>query len=332
MIKLSIILPVYNVEKFVGSCLDSLLEQNLKYEEYEIICVIDGSPDNSRQVIEQYADRYPNIHIYEQENAGVCIARNNGFNHAKGKYIWFVDPDDMIASNILGDIIRMMDENSADVFEFNYKTCSENTGYKREEIDFGIDGYDREGSSGSVWLSVCRRDYLTDNGIVLNENLSYGEDYLWAFQIKYRRHKSIYTNSALYIYRQRETSAMHIQTSAKRIKRYRDMVLLYSLYCDEYKLNEREGMGEDILTELRHRQQLSIEAALWNLMKTGYSHGEIKEELKSLREMGAYPYKFLFWNLLGRSKINQLKYRLVTFLFPIEAYYLFVAGWFRKKA
>ena len=74
--KLSIILPVYNVEKFIPDCLDSLETQDLPKEEYEIICVDDGSPDNAVQVIEAYQKKYSNIRLVRQENSGVCAARN----------------------------------------------------------------------------------------------------------------------------------------------------------------------------------------------------------------------------------------------------------------
>ena len=90
--KVSVIVPVYNVEKYLKKCLDSLVNQTLK--DIEIICVNDGSTDNSLQILQEYANTHPNIVIVDQENQGVSLARNNGIKKAKGGYIGFVDPDD----------------------------------------------------------------------------------------------------------------------------------------------------------------------------------------------------------------------------------------------
>ena len=96
MKKLSIILPVYNVEKFLPDCLDSIYNQDIAEDEFEIIAVIDGSPDNSKAVLLNYSKIHKNITLIEQENSGVSVARNNGLRNATGKYIWFIDPDDLI--------------------------------------------------------------------------------------------------------------------------------------------------------------------------------------------------------------------------------------------
>ena len=123
--KLSIILPVYNVENFIADCLDSLLNQDLDKSEYEIICVDDGSPDNSYIVIEEYQSRNENIRLIRQQHGGVSTARNNGLKEANGKYVWYIDPDDYILPNCLGTIISAMDSFNADVCTFNYKEVAE---------------------------------------------------------------------------------------------------------------------------------------------------------------------------------------------------------------
>ena len=83
--KLSIIVPVYNVEKYLKDCLDSLLDNNFPYTDYEIICVNDGSTDGSGDILDEYAERYENIVVINQENSGVSVARNKGLLVAKGK-------------------------------------------------------------------------------------------------------------------------------------------------------------------------------------------------------------------------------------------------------
>ena len=93
-IKVSIIVPVYNVEKYLAQCLDSLINQTLK--EIEIICVNDGSKDNSAKILTAYAQKYVRIKIINQTNQGLSAARNNGISVATGEYIGFVDSDDWV--------------------------------------------------------------------------------------------------------------------------------------------------------------------------------------------------------------------------------------------
>ena len=110
MLRLSIVIPVYNLEGYISETLDSCLEQNIPHSDYEIICINDGSTDNSESVILGYAERYPNIRLFTQENAGVSAARNLGISLAEGRYIWFVDGDDIIVSNCLSEILSMLEK------------------------------------------------------------------------------------------------------------------------------------------------------------------------------------------------------------------------------
>lgn len=96
MVKLSIIIPVYNVELYIEKCLQSCLSQDIPYDEYEIIVVNDGSPDGSLAIAESIAKTTTNMTIISQKNGGLSAARNTGMSVAKGEYIWFVDSDDWI--------------------------------------------------------------------------------------------------------------------------------------------------------------------------------------------------------------------------------------------
>ena len=97
MSKISVIVPVYNVEQYLPQCLDSIINQT--YKNLEIICVDDGSPDNSGKILDEYAKKDKRIKVIHQENQGVSVARNTGLDNATGKYIGFVDPDDWIEAD-----------------------------------------------------------------------------------------------------------------------------------------------------------------------------------------------------------------------------------------
>lgn len=121
MKKLSIIVPVYNVEQYLKRCVDSLIEQDFETTDYEIIMVNDGSTDNSQIVAERLVRKYANVSLYNQENLGLSGARNTGMLHAQGKYIMFVDSDDYLEYNCLKRLIGTCEENELDVCHFRLK-------------------------------------------------------------------------------------------------------------------------------------------------------------------------------------------------------------------
>ena len=113
--KLSIIVPMYNVELYIEKCLLSCLNQDLPASDYEIIVVNDGSPDSSLAIAERIASLYDNLTIVSQKNAGLSAARNKALSLAKGKYVWFVDSDDRIQENCLRYILDECYNNGLDL-------------------------------------------------------------------------------------------------------------------------------------------------------------------------------------------------------------------------
>lgn len=119
MLRLSIIIPFYNVEQYIAQCLDSVFDQDIPLDEYEVICVNDGSPDHSRDIVLDYMKRYPNLRLIEHEhNKKLGAARNTGRKAARGKYIWNVDSDDMIVPNCLGAMLNACEAGDLEVLEF----------------------------------------------------------------------------------------------------------------------------------------------------------------------------------------------------------------------
>ena len=116
MIKISIIVPVYNTEKYLGVCLDSLISQT--YKDIEIICVDDGSTDNSLQILNDYAAKDSRIKILTQKNQGPSVARNLGLEKAKGEYITFVDSDDWVSIDMCEKIYSKAIDTNADLVLF----------------------------------------------------------------------------------------------------------------------------------------------------------------------------------------------------------------------
>lgn len=120
MKRLSIIVPMYNVAPYVERCIRSLEDQDIQKDEYEIICVNDGSPDNCREIVKSLQLEYPNVILINQENQGVSRARNNGINRATGTYLLFIDPDDFVDARSFSRILKNAEDNKAQVSFLGY--------------------------------------------------------------------------------------------------------------------------------------------------------------------------------------------------------------------
>lgn len=125
MVKVSIVVPVYNTGKYLKECLDSLVNQT--FEDTEIICINDGSTDNSLEVLEEYKDKYFNISIYSQKNSGLSITRNNGIKYSNGDYIYFMDSDDILELNAIEELYNIASENDLDFLIFKLINFSDET-------------------------------------------------------------------------------------------------------------------------------------------------------------------------------------------------------------
>ena len=130
----SVIMPVYNVEKFLSIALDSL--KNQTFSDFEVICINDGSPDNSLAILEEYTKTDTRFKIINQKNQGPGIARNNGLNNARGKYIVFLDPDDFLNTNSLTILHQVFTSQNPDIIQFNFNRCNEEDGSIIEERNF----------------------------------------------------------------------------------------------------------------------------------------------------------------------------------------------------
>ncbi len=178
----SIIIPIYNVEPYIAKALDSVYNQNISENCFEVIAVNDGSPDNSMQVVEQYAKVHSNLVMINQTNAGVSAARNHGMRLAKGEYITFLDPDDWFAPNSLKDVVKnIVAEKGTDIIIFQ----SHMNG--KEEYPFShllgqkhkftsVELFDLRFFRGSVWGGFYRREFLEKNNITFAEGVALGED------------------------------------------------------------------------------------------------------------------------------------------------------------
>lgn len=150
--KLSIILPTYNVSQYIVKCIRSIENQDISKEEYELIFIDDESPDNSVEIIKEQQKIYPNIRLVSKKNGGASSARNYGIQYATGDYIWFFDPDDYIEHNVLKRLLDEAYDKKLDLLSFNIYSVFDN-GY--EEIGFNPEFQPTSIISGETYI----RDY-----------------------------------------------------------------------------------------------------------------------------------------------------------------------------
>ena len=219
----SLIIPVFNVEKYLGDCLDSVLNQS--FQDWEAVCVNDGSTDGSLSILAEYAAKDVRIKVVSQANAGTAVARNTGLKEASGDYIFFLDSDDWLEANALQIIAEKL--NGEDMLCFSGKRYFESTRkYNQADIlpekvyQSGMDYYNenallpRDFAFVCVVLRVYNRAFLIQNGLFFDDDISY-EDNLWVPVTVYHAHSIKVISDPLYIYRIREGSKMQ-DVSLKR--------------------------------------------------------------------------------------------------------------------
>ena len=214
--KLSIIISVFNLEKYITKCINSFLNQDIPTDIYEIIIIDDGSTDNSSKLIKDYVSGHHNISYYFKENGGASSARNLGLKYAKGEYIWFFDGDDWVKSNILKTIINKFDKYKTDIIFLNYEYINEENKilYKttftnhNKQIFNGLDFFDiAPGDFIMPHRFIIKRDFIINNKITFIEGITF-EDDEWAPRILYHTKSCYVIMEPIYFYLKRGNSLM----------------------------------------------------------------------------------------------------------------------------
>lgn len=228
MIKLSIIIPTYNVEDFIVRCLDSCLDQDINNDEYEIIIVNDGSKDNSINIAEQYVSRYNNIHIVHRDNGGLSAARNTGLSKAHGEYVWFLDSDDTIEPNCLKELINRVQLLKLDVLCFTLKLIYPDESEKiynilknsnQNQFEYSVltgkDFIQQVYMPASACVALFKRQFLIDQELKFVEGILH-EDQEFTPRAYCLAERISIIEKAYYNYYQREGSIMKSNRNTKR--------------------------------------------------------------------------------------------------------------------
>ena len=295
--KISVIVPVYNVEKYLEKCIDSIINQ--EYKNIEIILVNDGSTDKSIDICKKYKNIDDRIVLIDKKNAGVSSSRNLGISLAKGDFIAFIDPDDWIEKDMLFNMYKKCNQGNFDMCICNYVIEYENF-YKKIDmkVPFSkkifndksdimkyiiaslISSETLNQDEGFMMGSICRilvkSSIIKENNILFDENITYSEDLLFLLKILLNTERLCIDDKTYYHYFQRENSAVN----SYRKTYYDDVMKVYN------KINE-------ILS-----QEENTEDIIYQRMDNAYYRYSMASILNEFRN----PYKFSY-----KEKIIMIK-------------------------
>ena len=245
-VKISIIIPVHNTEKYLPKCLESIISQT--YKNLEIICINDGSTDHSADILEFYTHKDNRIKVISQEASGPSAARNRGLEIATGKYISFVDSDDYVSWNAYEILSLVVEKENLDLVIFGGNSFPEdkkiswvdeilNTKYKlyNEKNGFEILFYEKS-SRPFLWLHFIKRSILeSPNAIRFDESMMLGEDQLFQFEYLPRIKKAMVIEDKIYNYRIARGGSLMQLYSARKIQKIETHLVLVQKIVDSWK-------------------------------------------------------------------------------------------------
>ena len=244
-VAVSVVVPVYNVEKYIERCLDSLVRQKFGYE-YEIIIVNDGTKDNSMTIADRFASKYDFIRIITQQNAGLSAARNTGLANARGEYIAFVDSDDFVSPFYISEMYTLAVKNNADIVQCRYCNYFEKSDRSinvllshRNGVIGGKKAFEKLISDVSVrnyaWNKLYRRSLFTDNNISYPVGKCF-EDVITTPRLFACAENVAFTRKVLYSYAHRPDSITGL-AGRKMVDSYLEAYLILSEYLAENGIN-----------------------------------------------------------------------------------------------
>lgn len=251
--KLSIVVPIFNVEAYIAKCADSLVKQTVPNDDFEVIFVNDGTKDNSITILRDVVDfeNHQNFHLVEKENGGLSSARNYGMEYVKGEYVWFVDSDDWIDEDAVVKVLPLLSGEDAIHFPLYYRESSTGTIIK-SVASSGITGSQitRGQYQYPVQFSIYRKDFLNENNLTFRKDILM-EDLHFTPRALYKAVNLLVADFPVYHYLQRDGSIMKSKVTRKRIE---DRIWiahdLYKFMEDNVTSGDKVDWASCIITDL----------------------------------------------------------------------------------
>lgn len=320
---LSVVVPVYNVEKYLARCLESIVDQNLDSNLYEIIIVNDGSPDKSLEIANSFQEKYSNIKIISQENQGLSGARNAGIKHADGKYIYFIDSDDYIERNVFKQLLEIQELLDVDFLAFKASRTSLSD-YKvdidfNQQIDLktlnnkvtnGIDFISKNNFLNGPWWYIFKSSLLKKSGLLFEKGRMV-EDGIFTTELLLNCDRVLWLDIDIYRYFINENSIVKSKNEAHLIKLNNDFRFVIHKFQDLIKLAKEKKGDLDAINRLKSRQESYLFFLLVRLTKSSTSYKIIQEIIQEMKFLNVYPMK----KFIGKD-YNSKREKILTFIGP----------------
>lgn len=316
--KISIIVPVYNVEKYLRRCLDSIVAQT--FTDWECICVDDGSPDNSGKILDEYASKDQRFVIIHKENGGVSSARNAGLDIARGEWIGFVDSDDWIEVDYIETMLDTAERESADIVVCDYWN---NFDKKQVDMTVALDTSSKETIlkqymktqlfMNSVWNKIFKSSFIIEQKLSFPLNISICEDLLFSFEACYKAKKVVKINELLYHY-----SQINKSSATKNYK---------TSYIDD-KIYVTEKIEKLLENEHLKYQRLIYSFEIYSKLPL-LIHKNIRDYK---RWLSIYPNSSRYiWNTFLRFDYKVISWLASIHMFELSFFFQDIKSLFKKK-
>ena len=303
--KLSIIIPLYNKEKYIERCLESLSAQDISPRDYEVIIVDDESKDSGVEIAQNYANNNAdvNIHLIKQQNQGPSAARNNGLKLAKGKYVYFLDADDYIALNTLNYLLKLCEKNNLDILEFDTSEIADGTEPSTELSSTPLNSQELavpvvNGSTyiikynfrNQAWRYIIKRSFILDTEITFLEEMRAYEDLIFTVNLFLQSNRISKANINAHRYVRVPNSIVTTKNSKKNLEFLHSMVKAVSelsILINNLKTSEQNHLK--LIGRLKNKQFVVVYALLVRAFKYGVNTKDLNTILIELNTLEAYP-------------------------------------------
>jgi glycosyltransferase involved in cell wall biosynthesis len=316
---LSIIIPVYNIENYIGACIKSVLDQNLDSDTYEILIIDDGSKDGSSKIVADFEAQHENITVFRQENVGLGGARKAGLKLAKGKYLYFLDGDDYLARNTLKQVVDAAEKHNLDITGFKIQTTKrldlEKSEYsaldKPIEVSDGITFIaQNENYTVEVWWYIIKREFFDAAGLIFEDKRFVNDSYFTPSLFTKAKRVALLPID-IYRYVQRPGSI----TSSKSPAHFRKHIgdLEFAIFQMEDIMNgiKEHPYKEGAIKTITVKQESYVFFSIVRFFKSDLKKSYLKDLLEKYRRLNCYPMR----TLTDSREYGSLKYKLITAVF-----------------
>ena len=279
MIKLSVIIPVYNVENYIEKCVLSVIHNDLDIDAFEILLIDDESQDESINRINYLVQKHSNIHLFSQKNKGLGGARNTGIHKARGEYLLFLDADDIVLPATLKHIVSLAINNNVDVLEFSAKGVTEENKeiYRIQsttngEILNGIDYYNAIRYMNSACNKLYKRDFLIANGLFFLERI-FIEDFEFNTRVFAKSKKVLATDFLVSSFLQTPNSITRNTNQEKKEKMIHDIIFVLQ---ETIHLQKSQEKNKNTNLFFEERKSFLVATLFIQLIKNNATYKEVK--------------------------------------------------------